>query len=78
MAGMAAVIGEKAMTRRTTLDSRLRGNDVEGGRVYSSLEKRRPYLVEALDNLHEKIILHYRVQYSANSHTLHRGPYQFG
>ena len=77
MAGTAAVIGEKAMTRRATLDSRLRGND-EGGRVYSSLEKPRPYLVEALDNLHEKIILHYRVQYSANSHTLHRGPYQFG
>ena len=78
MAGTAAVIGERAMTRRAGLDSRLRGNDVEGGRVYSSLEKPRPYLVEALDNLHEKIILHYRVQYSANSHTLHRGPYQFG
>ena len=27
---MAAVTGETAMTRRTTLDSRLRGND-EGG-----------------------------------------------
>ena len=78
MAGTAAVNGERAMTRRVRLDFRLRGNDVEGGRVYSSLEKPRPYLVEALDNLHEKIILHYRVQYSANSHTLHRGPYQFG
>ena len=78
MEGMAAVIGERAMTRRARLDFRLRGNDVEGGLVYSSLEKPRPFLVEALDNLHEKIILHYRVQYSANSHTLHRGPYQFG
>lgn len=36
------------MTRRVRLDFRLRGNDVEGGRVYSSLEKPRPYLVEAL------------------------------
>ena len=78
MVGTLAVIGETAMTRRARLDFRLRGNDVEGGRVYSSLEKPRPYLVEALDNLHEKIILHYRVQYSANRHTLHRGPYQFG
>ena len=77
MAGMAALIGERAMTRRAGLDSRLRGND-ESGWVYSWLDKPRPFLAEALDNLHEKIILHYRVQYSANSHTLHRGPYQFG
>jgi len=27
VAGIAAVIGERAMTRRATLDSRLRGND---------------------------------------------------
>ena len=55
MAGMAAVIGERAMTRRAGLDSRLRGNDVEGGRVYSSLEKPRPYLVEALDTYMKKL-----------------------
>ena len=55
MAGTAAVIGERAMTRRAGLDSRLRGNDVEGGRVYSSLEKPRPYLVEALDTYMKKL-----------------------
>lgn len=55
MAGTAAVIGETAMTHRARLDFRLRGNDVEGGRVYSWLDKPRPFLAEALDNLHEKL-----------------------